>query len=299
MSDPSRHAHVLPSEFIQRNAEDSAWLRALPALLARLADQWSLTLDPSFPHIAFNYVAPATRADGVACVLKASRHIADTRHEIAALRLWDGQGAARLLAAEPDSGALLVERIEPGAMLVTVADADDDAATRIAADLLRQLWRPLPPRHGLQSLDRWCVAYDRNRDALARGTNGFPAALFRRADALRQDLLASDAPPVALHGDLHHFNILRDRRGAWLAIDPKGLAGDRCFDICQFLQNPRAMPPAVNSRRLDLFCVELGLDRERTKAWCFVHAMLNACWDFEDGDSWEDAVTYAEETLSF
>jgi streptomycin 6-kinase len=98
---------------------------------------------------------------------------------------------------------------------------------------------------------------------------------------------------------MHHYNILRARRAEWLAIDPKGLAGDRGFDVCQFFRNPHDVPPRVNRRRLDIFCAELGLDRQRTEDWCFVHAMLNACWHFEDGDPWQDAVAYAEETLTF
>lgn len=289
----------LPPRFMHHNGDDLPWLRALPDLLAQLAARWSLTLAPPFPNIAYNYVAPAVRADGTACVLKVSRHIDDTRNEIAALYLWDGDGAARLVEADPEIGALLTERLDPGTMLVTVAESDDDAATVIAARLLRRLWRPVPEHHGLCSLDRWCAAYDRNRALLAQGAGGFPAALFRRADALRHELLASTTTPAVLHGDMHHFNVLRAQRAEWLAIDPKGLAGDRCFDVCQFLQNPHAVPPEVNSRRLDLFCAELGLDRARTKTWCFVQAVLNACWDFEDGNPWQRAVAYAEATLSF
>ena len=289
----------LPIEFIRHNAGDPAWLGALPDLLARLARRWSLTVAPTFPEIRINYVVPAMRDDGTACVLKVSRHVDETRNEIAALLLWDGQGAVRLLDADPDAGALLLERLDPGTMLVEVAESDDDAATAIAAGVLRQLWRPVPAPNGLRSLESWCDAYDRNREALSKGANGFPAALFQRADAMRRDLLSTTQRPTVLHGDLHHFNVLRAQRAPWLAIDPKGLVGDRCFDVCQFFRNPRKVPPEVNRRRLDRFCAELGLDRARTKAWCFVHAMLDACWDFEDGNAWDRAVAYAEETLSF
>lgn len=293
----------LLTPFIRYNQSDPAWLGALPELLEWLASRWALTLDAHFPGIAFNYVAPARRADGTPCVLKVSRHVEEARHEMAALRLWGGHGAARLLEADPELGALLVERLEPGTTLVDVAAADDDAATEITAGVLRRLWRPLPAgheRYGLQSLESWCSAYDRNRDALSRGVRGFPAALFQRADALRRDLLASTETPTVLHGDMHHFNVLRARRGKeveWLAIDPKGLAGDRCFDVCQFFRNPHHVPPGVNCRRLDIFCAELELDRARTRAWCFVHAILDACWAFEDGIPWQRAVAYAEETL--
>lgn len=298
MAGADRRALDLPLKFIRHNEEDPTWLRALPDLLARLATRWSLTLDRHFPEIAINYVAPATRMDGTRCVLKVSRHVDETRNEIAALRLWDGHGAARLLEAAPDNGALLVERLDPGTMLVEVAESDDDAATVIAAEVLRQLWRPVPEPNGLRPLESWCDAYDRNREALSRGAGGFPAALFHRADATRRDLLSSVETPTVLHGDLHHFNVLRAQRAPWLAVDPKGLKGDRCFDVCQFLRNPRDVPPGVNGRRLDRFCTELGLDRERTRAWCFVHAVLDACWAFEDGNSWGRIIAYAEETLS-
>jgi streptomycin 6-kinase len=183
-------------------------------------------------------------------------------------------------------------------MLSELAATDDDAATRIAAGVLRQLWQPLPASHDLRTLDSWCAAFDRNRTALSSGARGFPASIYWRADTLRRDLLASSDTPTVLHGDLHHFNILRAQRTDWLAIDPKGLVGDRSFDICQFFRNPDVVPVSVNRRRLDIFCDELGLDRQRTRAWCYVHAVLNACWDFEDGRRWEPWVAYAETTLS-
>jgi streptomycin 6-kinase len=300
--DGTTRQSAYPPEFIALNEEAPAWLAALPDLLDQLAARWSLSLGPYFPGIRYNYVAPATRADGTACVLKVSRHIDETRNEIAALRLWAGDGAAHLLAADPDMGALLTEQLQPGTMLTAVAAQDDDAATAIAAETLRRLWRPVPATdHGLRSLESWCAAYDRNREAILSGVGDFPLALFRRADALRRDLLASTPAPTVLHGDLHHFNILRAQRAPWLAIDPKGLAGDPCFDICQFLRNPYPGPsdPALNHRRLDRFCADLGLDRERAKAWCLVHAVLDACWDYEDGRSWARTVAYAEATQAF
>ena len=290
----------LPRRFIGHNRPDPAWLRALPDVVGALAARWSLTVEPVFAGIELNYVAPAVGADGTRCVLKVSRHVGETRNEIAALRLWAGRAAARLLEADAECGALLVERLEPGTMLAALADTDDDRATVIAAGILRQLWQPVADGdNGVRPLDDWFAAYDRNRAALLGGLDGFPVALFQQADALRRDLLASTTTQSVLHGDMHHFNVLRAQRAEWLAIDPKGLVGDCAFDICQFLRNPRPVPTSVNQRRLDIFCAELGLDRQRAKAWCLVHAMLDACWDVEDGRPWQRAVAYAEDTLRF
>jgi streptomycin 6-kinase len=275
---------------VRHHADDPAWLHGLPGLLERLATRWSLTLDAHFPGLSWNYVAPAVRADGTPCVLKVGiPHDEALLTEMEALRLWDGQGAVRLLAAAPDAGALLLERLVPGTTLVGLAARDDDEATRIAADLLRRLWRPAPAGHALRPLRSWFDAFDRCRAALRRGDRGFPAAVFERADALLTGLVATAPAAVVLHGDHHHFNILASRRRSdpapqWRVIDPKGLAGDPCFDICQFLFNPGDEPPRVIARRVDLFTAELGLERARTKQWCFLWAVLQACWDFEDDD---------------
>jgi streptomycin 6-kinase len=94
----------LPPSFLRKNDADAAWLAELPNLLERLAKRWTLSVARHFPDIGHNYVAPATRADNTACVLKVSRHVDDTRNEIAALQLWDGNGAARLLDADPELG---------------------------------------------------------------------------------------------------------------------------------------------------------------------------------------------------
>lgn len=40
-----------------------------------------------------------------------------------------------------------------------------------------------------------------------------------------------------LHGDLYPDNILSSQRG-WLVIDPKGVIGEREFELAAFLRNP-------------------------------------------------------------
>ena len=54
-----------------------------------------------------------------------------------------------------------------------------------------------------------------------------------------------------------------------------------------------------NRRRLDVFCDELGLDWRRAADWCLVHAVLDACWAFEDGKPRQPRVAYAFQTLNY
>ena len=43
---------------------------------------------------------------------------------------------------------------------------------------------------------------------------------------------------MLLHGDLHHDNILTATREPYLAIDPKGLVGNRAYDVTAAMLNP-------------------------------------------------------------
>ena len=278
-----------------------AHVREWPAVLRARDDllkRWQLVPSQVLAWTRYSLVTAVTRADGSAAVLKLARDGLEPRGEIAALRIWNGHAAARLLASDPEGGGMLLERVEPGRMLAQRATDDDAAATLVAACLLRQLGCAPPTDDGLQSLDRWLGAFDRLRPVIGRGQSGLPVDLFRRADRLRADLLASTTKPVVLHGDLHHFNILSATRAPWLAIDPKGLLGDRAFDVCQLLLNPIAVPVAVNQRRLAILCAELELDPTRARAWCFVHAVLNALWKLEEGRPLQHRLAWIEHVLA-
>src|SRR5690606_25597285 len=59
-----------------------------------------------------------------------------------------------------------------------------------------------------------------------------------RAATTAERLLANQRDRVVLHGDLHHDNVLDFGDRGWLAIDPKGLHGERTFDYVNLLRNP-------------------------------------------------------------
>lgn len=275
------------------------WLDRLPTLITEYEERWSLEVDPPFPNLSFNYVAPARRTDGTAGVLKLSLPgDPGFKREAEALRLFDGRGAARLLELDLHSGAMLLERLEPGASLATVRD--DEEATSIAAGVLEQLWRPVPPDHAFPSVSDWARGFDRLRQSFEGGTGPMPAALVEQAEAIFAELLASQDGMVLLHGDLHHHNVLAARREPWLAIDPKGVVGEPVCDTAALLRNPVELldapqPGKVLERRIALLSEELGLDRERVRRWAFAQAVLAAYWGLEDGGRvWEEALIFAE-----
>jgi streptomycin 6-kinase len=281
-------------------AETDAWAARLPALIAQAERRWGITVGAAFPGLSYNYVAEATCANGPA-VLKVGIPNPELTSEIEAMRLYAGRGAARLLNADAGQGLLLLERIQPGALLAELAETDDEQATQIAANVMQQLWQPLPEQNPFHPMHRWVVALTGLRAQFHGATGPLPERLVDWAAGLCAELLGSMPPPVLLHGDCHHFNILDAGGGRWLVIDPKGVAGDPAYEPAPLLINPdlRRLDEAalrrLTRRRIDQVSEQLGLDRQRVWAWGGVHAVRSACWDVEDTrQGWRETLRVAE-----
>ena len=229
-------------------------LSAAQATASELAREWGVELGPPFPLANVSYVAPA--GDGLV-VKVAWEGDEESLHEPEALALWDGDGAVRVVRADPARRAVLEERAVPGSDLWHVPEEE---ATAVAVGVARRLWRKAagPFRPVEPEVRRWL---DR---AEAEGSELVPLA---------RELLDALEPrdPVVVHGDFHHHNILRhgDR---WVAIDPKPYLADREYDVPSFLWNPLDYDfgdPEKNERRIAAFAAA-GLDEERIRAWTVI-----------------------------
>lgn len=276
-----------------------AWIDRLPAMIAHYADRWSLTVEPAYGNLSYNYVAPATRADGSPAVLKIGVASDDEfGAEIEALRVFDGHGMVRLLEADPGQAVMLLDRVRPGTPLTSVTD--DAEATLIAAKLMRDFW-PVPPAgHAFPSLADWGNGLQRMRARFDGGSGPIPERLAAKAERLFRELSQSAPPPVLLHGDLHHDNILAGPEAAWTVIDPKGVTGDPAYELAAFLRNPASLiadPDARQKieRRIAIFTEVLAIEPDRIRGWALVHTVLSAWWVIEDNADWLDhAIAVAE-----
>ncbi|MEU9030688.1 aminoglycoside phosphotransferase family protein [Streptomyces sp. NPDC048383] len=265
----------------------SARAEALPSQVAACLSAWDLELEPEQFTLTFNYVCPATRSGHEPVVLKVSPPDSIEYHrELAVLDAYGGHGSVRVLERDPALGAVLLERLLPGTTLTELFPHHEHRANDIAAKVLAQLWRRVPPA-GLPDVLTWGEALLRP-ERLPAGA----IAEYRLAHARQcyTELAASGDEEVLLHGDLHHGNILLSPRG-WLAIDPKGLVGERAFDLGALLRNPAPTlirtpdVRALLSLRIDQMSEKLGLDRARVRSWAYAQAVLSACWAVEDDDS--------------
>src|SRR5207244_5609670 len=93
-----------------------------------------------------------------------------------------------------------------------------------------------------------------------------------------------------LHGDLHYANVLAGTREPWLAIDPKGLAGDRGYEVAPALWNrweeiaAATDPRRALLRRLAILTDAACIDPDRARRWAQLRNVDNALWYREQGD---------------
>jgi streptomycin 6-kinase len=273
------------------------WLVTLPTLLAECRARWSLELGEPFENLSYNLAIPGRMSDGTGVVLKLGVPCDELMTEAAALSLFDGAGAARLLDHDAPRGILLMERVTPGTPLFKLQA--DIEATRTAARLMRRLWRAPPAGHSFPTLTVWFRAFARLRNRFDGGSGPFPSELVARAEHTFAELQSSSESSVLLHGDLHHANVLLSEEKGWAAIDPKGICGDAGYEVGPFMLNQLpdgssdSATVEILKRRLSIFSDELQMSRGRLARWSFCHAVLSALWDFEESADWGETIRLA------
>lgn len=210
------------------------------------------------------------------------------RVEAHALAAWRGQGAVLLLEAEPSSGAMLLERCEPGYPLASTDGAE--AGDELAAALLQRLWISAPSIGfpSLEGLGR--RALKTASELHATTAEVVDDELVQRALGLLRALLAEPQEQVLLHGDFHHDNILAAQREPWLAIDPLPMVGERSYDAVQYLlfrKGDLADPAASWGSAIETFCRYCALDPRRVLAWTVPRLVGDALSALKTGTSLE------------
>lgn len=139
------------------------------------------------------------------------------------------------------------------------------------------------------SLSRWF----RDLDLAAAARGGILAVSASTA----HELLSAPRNSCVLHGDIHHSNVLYFGKHGWLAIDPKGLAGEQGFDYANLFCNPdatTALAPGRFVRQIKLVADTAGLERKRLLQWVLAWAGLSFAWSRSGGASPQAGLAIAE-----
>ncbi len=317
----------LPPEFISTiqntyGERGHVFLKALPDLIAEASARWELTDVVPAPTLSYNFVAYAKcpspvgrwrsegQSEGGDVVLKIGVPNDEMRSEMAALRLFNGEGACRLLDYDEERCWMLLERLHPGVMLSTLED--DEESTRIAVGVMKRIWisgfdTPSTIAQGYSTSDSyskfiqltdWFDGLKKLREMFNGGTGPLDGKLVERVESSVKDFFTENHHPVLMHGDFHHYNVLSSERG-WLVIDPKGVIGPAGYEVGPFMLNPwnkfsDGISRPLMERRIDILHEHLGFERQRIIEWSLAHAILSAWWGIEDNTGWEYAMEMAE-----
>jgi streptomycin 6-kinase len=247
-------------------ADEAAWL-----------SRWRLRPDGDPATTRSSRLLPVRTEDGVPAVLKIA-HESEEARGTALLAALDGHGAVPVLRRE--HRAVLIERATGTRDLVSmVRSGEDDTATRIICEVAgtlhaeteRVLALEDPP--ALVPLETWFGRLFAHAEELG--------PVHRAGADLARRLFDDGRDPVALHGDLHHGNVLDFGARGWLAIDPKALLGDPEFDACNLLCNPsheRALQPGRLARQFGVVVESTGFAPRRLRDWLVAWCALSSTW---------------------
>lgn len=262
---------VPPPEVVQwvlanTGRHGSRWLDGLERRVRRSLETWRLQPVRPLRGGLTSYVLECRDADGRPCVLKVSGAPDLAAKETRALRFWRGsRSVVRLLACEDDE-VFLLERVFPGTPLRELPD-DTSTARRIA--------RLLDALHGVGSpaeVDRLPLLDERIHLRLALIRRALPARRASALEALALGLLETSGRRAPLHGDLGQGNVL-DGGAGLVAIDPRGYAGERAYDLAVWAQKRGVERALVRAQTIARLC---GVDRERVHAWTRVRLASHA-----------------------
>ncbi len=246
--------------------------RTDPAVRAQQRfEQWRLRADGPELRDGDALTVPVRTADGTPALLKVGA--SDSEHLV--LRRWGGNGAVRLLRADPHQRVLLTERVAP----TTLDTLPALQGCEIVAALYARLHVPALPQlaSATESLERWA---DRVHDLDL--SVAVPRRLTEQALALTRDLVA-DTSEVVLHGNLRFSSVRAADREPWLAVDARPVNGDPHDELTPMLLHrwddySGRVRDGVRHRFWTLVDTA-GLDEDRARAWVIVrmvHAATGA-----------------------
>ncbi|WP_234812721.1 aminoglycoside phosphotransferase family protein [Mycolicibacterium confluentis] len=251
------------------------------AVVDSLMEQWDLRPDGPAIHGSRSLVVPVRTSASLPAVLKVGGPDAPDSQEHLVLRRWAGDGAARLLRADPRRRALLLERLQARSL----AAVPDVEACGVIADLYRRLHVPAMPQ--LSPLGSQVQDWVRDFGALPRSAP-IPRRLVEQASALGRELAGErvDSERV-LHGYLHYGTVLASDRQPWLSISPRPLNGDPHAEIAPMLWHrwddlAGHIRDGVRARFWAL-ADAAGFDEDRARAWVIVRVVHEATRELARG----------------
>ena len=250
------------------SAGAGAWLDELPALVADLEREWSITVGRPYAGGTEAFVAEATLDDGTDAVLKllVPRAAGAASNEVTVLRLTNGEGCAELLRDDARRSALLLERLGPSMFELALPLTQRHEILCAAAE---RVWRPAPDcglptgaEKGHWLVDSITTLWEElDRPCSER------ALEYALSCAARRIAAHDDERAVLVHGDVHQWNALEADDGFKL-VDPDGLLAEAEYDMGILMrEDPVELLDGDARERARWLAARTGLDASAIWEW--------------------------------
>jgi streptomycin 6-kinase len=275
------------------------WLAELPDVIAHLERAWSITVGQALTGGTGSYVAPARTGEGGDAILKIAIPEVAFADELHVLESAQGHGYVRLLAADREREALLLEVLGPP--MASLALPPEQQMT-LLCQMLRQAWQAPRPAGLVVTPD------DEKAGQLFRLVSrlweelGHPCSERVVSQALRyaeRRAAAFDLERcVVVHGDPHPWNALQalaPRVGAeagFVFVDPVGFLADPAYDLGVVLRDWCAQllaagatgtTAALAHRYCTLLSAKTGVEGTAIWEWGFLERVSSGLYCLELG----------------
>ena len=221
------------------------------------------------------------RADEKDAVLKVYKG-EDMRNEAPGfdfLRMCNGQGAVGVF--QTNSNTALMEYLDGPSLGDMTREGNDQKAAEILVDVANSLHaNQLEIRRDWPKLQDFAANLPHVKRGLACNDRNWTNFEYSRRLAFQ--LIAEQRDICALHGDLHHDNILLGQRG-YSAIDAKGVVGDRGYELANAFRNPKGAETQVQnpdrfSYLLDLWSEKFNINKSHMLDWAIAKTAFSIMW---------------------
>lgn len=232
------------------------------------------------------YRAHSAEFDSV--ILKISDDSVALAGEFRALSDMKGNSCCEVYAFDDTYGLLLEERILPGMTL----EQEPDWEKRIASfvQVFENIHVVPKSITSYRSYLSWVKSACRS---VAEQENKELSEGMCLAVEIAEKMFEKYPARELLHGDLHHENILKNKFGKYVIVDPKGCVGPPIFDIPRFVLNELGDDEdSLRESHIDNVIKTLSYLLKYPTDDCyklfFMEVMLANAWLFEDGEEIEE-----------
>lgn len=271
------------------------WLSDLPEIIDILSARYKLFDIKPIDNSVYNFTALGEQYDGEPVFLKIGFHLSEIKREVAAIKALKNDNMINLIASDQEYNAILLPNLFPADNLHSLNN--ENRQNYIAADLISKMPCEVISDFSFPLLTDW---FDTIKNFLNKPDHRIPVKYLKNTVSLFSELEKDKISDKLLHGDLHHYNILKSE-SKWLVIDPKGVIGNPIYETAAFMYNPsphflkyKNLKTVINNR-FNTFSEISGYHYRNIAAMAYCQSVLSACWCVMDQQNcYKNALTAAD-----